>query len=246
MGNLVAALAISMLTIYFGTDSLGLRTEMLKKAGAVDGAALLRFDEVTITIPALQDSLGVTGLFDTTTVVVLDSVLENSHCKDEVLDLLEHFQKSRNHYFLLAGDVLAAERKKFEKCGAMLVEKDSLKKAAGFTNASFALADAVGRRDKKTAWVLYRKGVMQGTTPQEVCGTLIWQMRLIVLAHVSKSAGVAGVTDFPFKKAQSFTKYYSLSDAKHLLTYLLGVYHFDPEMNTGNTELALEKMILSL
>ncbi len=235
-----------MLTIYFGTDSLGLRTEMLKKAAGVAESTLLRFDEVSVTVPAIQDTLGVSGLFEATTVVVLDSVLENSHCKEDILDLLAAFQQSRNHYFLLSGDVLAPDKKRFEKSGAELIQRDGQKKAAGFGVASFALAEAVGRRDKKTAWVLYRKGVMQGSSPQEVCGTLIWQMRLIVLAHVTKNAVEAGVSEFPFKKAQACTKQYTLGEAKSLLTRLLGVYHFDPDMHSGSTEVALEKLILSL
>jgi hypothetical protein len=235
-----------MLTIYFGTDSMALRAELLKKVGAIDHATLVRFDETSIALPALEDTLGVKGLFEEQTVIVLDSVLEKMDVKEGVMQLLRNMHQSQNQYFLLAGDVLAADKKAFEKSGARLVERVGAKKSTGFNNASFALADAVGRRDKKTAWVLYRKAVMSGASPQEICGTLIWQMRLVVLSYVATTASDAGVSDFPFKKAVAFKRYHTEHEARRLLTYFLGIYHFDPDINTGNTELALEKILLTL
>lgn len=235
-----------MLTIYFGNNSLALRAELLKKAGMHADIVPVRFDEVSIEISALEDTLGAAGLFGSTTVVVLDSVLEKSDTKERLLELLPDLHSSPNHYYLLAGDALAAERKLFEKSGATLVEGVSAKKGSGFNNASFALADAVGKKDRKSAWVLYRKAITHGAAPQEICGTLVWQMRLIVLAHMTENSGEAGVGDFPFKKAQSFRKYHTLSEAKKLLTRFLGIYHFDPDMNVRNTETALEKVLLTL
>jgi hypothetical protein len=41
-------------------------------------------------------------------------------------------------------------------------------------------------------------------------------------------------------------KYFSQVDAEKTLQTLIGIYHFDPELNRGDTAGALERLILGL
>jgi len=107
----------------------------------------------------------------------------------------------------------------------------------------FSLADALGERDKKRMWVLYREAIDLGISPEEIVGTLFWQVKMILLAHRVKKATDAGVKDFPFSKAQRYAKNYSLDEIQKLSSDIISIYH---EAHRGKVdfEIELEKLIL--
>lgn len=234
-----------MLKIFYGNDTMTSRAKLAKEVDWFENATLVRYDEMNVTKEALGDTLASQGLFGGKTVVVLDSVLEKEEVTEDILNLLFVMNESPNTFFLLAGLVDSGIKKVFERSKAALVSSDvSEKKKEDFS--VFGLADAFGRRDRKAAWVLFTKAVMKDMSAQEICGTLAWQMRMVVLAHTTSTAKEAGVSDFPYRKAKSFTRHFSLQEAMQMLGKLVGIYHFDPEFNRGDTSSALERLVLSL
>lgn len=234
-----------MLTVFYGNDSLSSRQKMAKALDGEEGN-LLRFDEITITKDAFLDSIGSQGLFGGKTIVILDSVLQSPEAAEYVSGSYKNMNTSPNSFYILAGSLDAQSVKSLEKSGGVLVKSDTASAKTREMPGSFALADAFVRRDKKTAWMLFTKLLLDDVSPQEMCGTLVWQMRILVLAYTTHSADEAGVSEYPYKKAKSSLKYYSQREAETVLRKLLGIYHFDPALNRGNTAGALERLILSL
>lgn len=234
-----------MLKVYFGDDSLSSRQKLAKALDKEEGS-VVRFDEVSITEEVFRDTLGSQGLFGGRTAVVLDYVLEKADAAEYILSSIKNLAESTNAFFLVTGPLDVKTIKQFEKGGAGMERSDKNSLKQRDMPGSFALADAFARRDKKTAWMLFTKLQLDETSPQELCGTLAWQMRLVVLAHSTNSAIEAGVSEYPYKKAKSCVKYFTQIEAEIILRKLIGIYHFDPAMNRGNTAGALERLILSL
>ena len=236
-----------MLHALYGKDTFASRKALQKALQNLgEDVSLLRYDELSLTKELLQDSLGAQGLFGGKTVVVLDSVLENPGVEDDVLDSLKGMRDSVNEFYLLAGDVLAKTEKDFLKHATKVSKQEPAEGKKKEEYNVFQLADAFLRRDKKMAWVLFTKARMKDMGAQEICGTLMWQMRMLVLAYTTANVAEAGVSDFPYRKAKSGMRFFSESEARNVLARLLAMYHFDPKENRGDLSLALERLILSL
>jgi len=109
----------------------------------------------------------------------------------------------------------------------------------------FALSDALGRRSKKDAWVLFQKSLDAGGVAEEIHGMLFWQVKSMILATSSKTAGEAGLNPFVFRKSLTFAKNFTEEELKDLSSRLVSIYH---EARRGGDELpiALEKFVLGI
>ena len=109
----------------------------------------------------------------------------------------------------------------------------------------FALTDALGARDKKALWTLYRKAVELGKVPEEIHGILFWQVKSMVLAARSKSAGEAGLNPFVYGKAKRYAENYSGDELKAMLEKLVTIYH-DSHRGVCDFETAMEIFLLGI
>ena len=111
----------------------------------------------------------------------------------------------------------------------------------------FSITDALGRRDRKTAWIFYQKAVLAGISPEEVHSILIWQVKSIILAKKWGEAGAEslGMKPFVFNKAKSFSKNFSEKEIMELSSRLVDVYH-RARRGAVSFDEALERLILSL
>lgn len=238
----------SMLKIFYGPDTFASRAKLGKVLDLLsrDEVTIVRFDEYSADAARILELAYAQDLFGGNTVVVLDSVLEHEKEEGPLLESLSELQKSPTIFLLLAGDVLAKTKKLFQSSGGEVVQSLQKEEKKKEEFSIFALADAFARRDKKSAWVLFTRARMKELGPQEICGTLMWQMRMILLAETCASAAEAGVSDFPFRKAKSFAKHFPRAETERMLETLIGLYHFDPKVNRTDLSVALERLILSL
>ena len=107
----------------------------------------------------------------------------------------------------------------------------------------FAMADALGARDKKTLWILYRQAVEAGKVPEEIHGILFWQAKSIALAARTNSATEADLNPFVYGKAKRYAANYSDKEINNLLERLVAVYH-DSHRGIHEFETAMERLIL--
>jgi hypothetical protein len=109
----------------------------------------------------------------------------------------------------------------------------------------FALTDAIGARDKRGAWVLYRKALASGMAPEEVFYKLVWQVKSLLLAKNTKSADEAGMKAYPYSKAQGYLKNFQGDELENLSQELVIGYH-QARRGKGEMETFVEKVLLKL
>jgi DNA polymerase III delta subunit len=233
-----------MLSIFFGTDTVKVRQKAHDATVSYRerGAEASEITAATFTEDTLIDAIGGVSLFGTGRVVVLDSLKENTEAFSVVLGSATALATSSTVFVMIEDELSSAERKIFKECGVEITE--CAKDAAARFN-TFALADALARRDKKSLWILYLRALHAGISVEEIIGVLFWQIKSIRLAERTRSAAEAGMKEFPYKKAKAAISVFKGGEADRLSRVLVGIYH---NGHRGNEEgdLALEKLILTL
>ncbi len=107
------------------------------------------------------------------------------------------------------------------------------------------LTDALGTRDKKSAWVLYQKALAADLSAEEIFFKLVWQVKTMLLASRTKSAIEADMKDFPYSKAKSFLKNFKVNELEQLSENFVTGYH-EARQGKGEIETLIEKILLSL
>jgi DNA polymerase III delta subunit len=182
--------------------------------------------------------------------------------KEAFLEKIELFAVSPNIFIFAESSIDKASLKKIEKNAEKIQEIKGIKGSAG-TGAGisagisagataikskndfkiFDLADALGERDKKNLWALYRRAIDSGKAPEEIHGIFFWQVKSMILASRSTSAGSAGLNPFVFGKAKRYAEHFEKDDLMHMLERLISIYH-DAHRGMGDFEMALEIFIL--
>jgi len=210
-------------------------------------ASLFKFDSLSF-VPADFDALVYgAGLFAANSIIFLDHSFENEEARDHFLGALGEIDESPNIVILLEGELKKAEREKLAKKAAKTQEFSiaaaGAKKGGEFN--SFALADALGRRDKKELWTLFEEAQFAGKAAEELHGLLFWQMKSMLQAAASKSAAEAGQKPFVYGKAARFAKNYSPLELKKKSAELVSIYH-DARRGGEDMDVAMEKWILGV
>lgn len=168
-----------MLYVYTGTDREKARAAMnaeLKKH--IQGATVVRVGDAN-ALDDLQVALGGRGMFDTSRVVVLDSVLSNEEMRSIVLDSLPAMKDTEDSFFMLEEKPDAATRRTLEKYAEVVEKFDAPKRAED--KAIFALKSALAQGDKKKLWIGIERELISGKSPEAVHGFLFWAAKDMVL-----------------------------------------------------------------
>jgi DNA polymerase III delta subunit len=186
------------------------------------------------------------GLFEQKYIVVLDNVFENKEHKDTVVGKVKEIGVSENVFVILEGKLDKKTVTKIEKKAEKVQEfskSTPSEKKKDFN--IFSLTDAIGRRDRKKAWVLFQQAVAGGVSPENIHGTIFWGVKSMLLASSAKTAKDAGLNPFVFSKSVSFSKNFKGGELESISSSLISIYH---EARRGGTELgvALETFILSM
>lgn len=99
--------------------------------------------------------------------------------RDALLALAQGLVASSHLFIFEEEKLLAPAKNKLTKAGAELVafEKSIGKKE---TFNVFALADAMGRGDKKMLWLLLTRALREGVAPENIVGILAWKARTML------------------------------------------------------------------
>ncbi len=109
----------------------------------------------------------------------------------------------------------------------------------------FALTDAIGARDKRSAWTIYEKALASGLTADEIFWRVMWGVKTLLLSAKTSSAEEAGLNPFVYKKSKSFLKNWKVEELEKLSFSLVTGYH-DARRGIGEMETMIEKTILKL
>lgn len=201
--------------------------------------------EGTLSSLRIDEMILSRGLFDNTSVFILDSILEKGDEQELVAARAVDLASSSNS-FLIFEPTLDKKIAPFIVKEAALAEEYALKKS--FARPAFnifALGDALGARNKKDLWVLYQQALGAGLAPEEINGTLFWQVKNMALMKRAQAGSSSGLNPFVAKKAFVFAKNYTNNEIENLARKLSAIVHED-HRGGESLKIALEKLILSL
>lgn len=175
-----------MIYFFYGTDIDKART---KAHDLIDSllnkkpdASFFKIDSETFTPSQVNEYVESQGLFASKYIVFLDRLCEKKEVKEEFVDLLKTIQESENIFIILEGKLDKATAGKIEKKAEKFVNFTLEEEAPKPVYNAFALADAVGKRNKKEAWMLYRKAIDKGEAPEALHGMIFWKIKSIILS----------------------------------------------------------------
>lgn len=212
-------------------------------------AGFFVMDDETFNEAQFDELIFSQGLFDKKFIVHLDRVLENNkEAREYILEHLDALAASENGFVITEYSLAKPTFLKIKKLAVKteVFEKAKAEKKTEFN--IFALADAIGAKDKKRMWVLLMQAYRAGLAPEQIHGVVVGQIRNIALIKRADKekvdAGSLGLHPFIVTKAKGFAKNFTdkeLEDHSRTLVYM---YH---GARGGEEELgvALERFVLS-
>jgi len=198
----------------------------------------VRFDELVLG----------QGLFEQKYIIAVDGVFEKKDAKDLIFEKLEEIGRSDNIFIFIENKIGKADISKIKKHAEKVLEfEKSVPNPKEERFNVFSLTDAIGRRDRKSAWVIFQETVLSGLSPEELHGTIFWQIKNILLVKRSGeiSASTLGMKPFVFNKTASFAKNFSESELKKMISEIVSMYH-NARKGGVPIEAGIERFILSI
>ena len=232
-----------MLAVFYGTD----RTAVPNRAASflkekMPHVSADTIDGTNAAVGELGTLVDAQSLFGGVEVYIIDTPSANTEFETEVTEHLANMAQSHNVFVVLESGLLAAARKKYER-HATEVEEFIAEKPERFN--TFAMADALAKRDKKNLWVLLQEAKISGLRPEEITGMLWWQLKSLRLAAMTHHATEAGMKDYPYKKAKAALRNFNHGELEKLSQSLLVLYH-EGHQGLTDMDLKLEEWVLSV
>ena len=244
-----------MIYLLHGTDTDKSRTKARELSDSLKkkkpDAAFFRMDAEHWNPAELEEYCGGQGLFENKFIIILDHLFDDDEIAPVLLPQIEVIAESPNIFIILEGKLDKDTLKKVEKLSekAQEFEETVAQKAATAKSKErfnvFSLAEALGRRDRKNLWILYRRALLEDISPEEIHGTLFWQAKSIALARGAKSAKESGMKDFTFSKAKGYTNNFLEEETKELLDRLIHISHYS-RRGLSDISLSLEELALTV
>jgi DNA polymerase III delta subunit len=199
--------------------------------------------EEGISEAKLEELAGSQGLFERKFIVFADRLSEKVSDAEIILGEIPLIAESDNVFVFLEGSLKADILKVFKKYSNQVQNFEKVEKKERFN--SFSLADALGERNKEKLWILYRKALGSGLSPEELHGTLFWQAKTMRAVSLVQTASEAGLKPFSWTKAKSALKNWKESELRDLTSDLVSIYH-NSRRGKHDLETALERLILGI
>lgn len=238
-----------MLYVIYGTDIEKAREkshalfEALKAKKPDAAAGMMRAEEVTPE--KLEELTQTQGLFENKQILFMDRTLETPDVREIMLDKIDAIAESPNIFIFFEGKMTKEVLKKLEKRAEKITEYESTEPIAKKEGSFFALADALGSRDKKAFWVLLREAFDADAVPEEIHGILFWQAKALSLAAKTGSAAESGLNPFVYGKAKRYVGNFKKGEIDALLSKLVHMYH-RAHRGQGDFAVELEKLALDI
>jgi DNA polymerase III delta subunit len=230
-----------MLSLYYGTDRTAARNAihaLVANASSVPTLETITAD--TYRSGLVSTAIGEQSLFGGETWYLFDTPSTNPEFKSDVLQLLDELAAAPGTYIVLEGVLLAADLKPF-KAVTDAIEQFTAAKAERIN--TFALTDALLRRDRRQMWLILQQAVQAGVTEEEIVGVLWWQLKSLLLADRTKTAKEASMKEFTYNKAKRSLGAFKPGEVEQLAARLLAGFHH-VRVGKGQLSDVLERWIL--
>ncbi len=239
-----------MLYVFTGADPIAVRARAHTFVDGYEeqGSRVERLTAEECSADLLRDRATAQSLFLSTTdrepaVIVLDTPSEKATAQEVVVTLAPVLAESSHVFVLIEQKLLVIPTRELKKyateyheiAGSDVTEKFNV----------FSLADALARRDRKSLWILLLRAGQAGLSPEEIIGTLFWQIKTMRLVTQTKNAEEAGLKPFVYTKAKRAVEKFTRDELTDVSRQLVTLYH---EGHLGNVDMtyALERWVLSL
>lgn len=182
------------------------------------------------------------GLFNSANIINCGDIFENEEAKEFFISRLGEIAESQNIFILTEGKV-DAETARAVKAEAQETVKCDTEKEKEKPDYSFS--DAFAAVDKKKLWILFREKIAEGEAPEQIHGSLFWQLKNMLLALESNSSSEAGLHPFVFMKNKRAAERIGQKHLRELSSRLVSIYH-DSHRGIHDFETALEKFVLTV
>ena len=229
-----------MIAVFYGGDRI--------KAGKAAGVfiakqkadEIISFDEITADAATLLSHAGQAALFGGNKLIKCDGVFEREDVQEAILKNLGSFSKSLNIFVFIESSLDAETGKRLKKYANAFEEYRAAKKKEAFN--IFSLAEALGRRDKKSLWVLLVKALRAGKPPEEIAGTLFWQLKVL---YILSQGGGTTLNPFVMSKGKANLRNWKREELLDLSYKLINGYHA-AHRGRGDLAIAHERFALSI
>lgn len=196
-----------------------------------------------VTAEQIEELTQTQGLFENKQILFMDRILGNKDVRDIVLEKIDAIAESPNIFIFFEGKLTKEILKKLEKRAEKITEYEATEEKKKEVGSFFALADALGTRDKKTLWLLLREALDKDAVPEEIHGILFWQVKSLALALKTQSPEEAGLNPFVYNKAKRYVAHFRPQEIEDMLSDLVHMYH---KAHRGEVDFAkeLEKFVL--
>ena len=206
-------------------------------------ASVLKFNVENFDAQSLGDLIVTQGLFFNKNIIVLSKVFDDADSKEVLIKNLLDVKESQNIFIFIEESLDKKSFEKFEKFAEKIQEIKSDEKKVTTEFNMFSLTDALGRRDKKNLWLLYRDALKNGAA-EEVYGILWWQLKTLLIVRKNETAAESGLKPFVFSKAKDFLRNFKDDEIEKKAFDLVKIYH-NSRRQSSELEISLEKWILS-
>lgn len=233
-----------MLHVFFGKDSVNVRKNAneFAQAQAQNGVRIERIDADAFEQGAVRDAVGSISLFGEEVLHIFDMPSSHAAFEEELHEFLEVIAASDRMFVIIEGAMLTPEKKRYtkfatkmEECAASVEERYN----------TFALSDALLRKNKKELWMGLCDAKAHGISAEEIIGILWWQLKTLRLVSLTSTASQAGMKEYAYSKAKRALPSFREGEIYQLSRSLLAVYH-EGHAGMKDIDLALEKWTLSL
>lgn len=199
---------------------------------------MVRLTADTFTIEQFNQCLEEQSLFTEKNIVILDMVLKEH---EEVIDRLEDLKNSEHVCVLIEGKVSEKDIKKISAAAEKIEEHNEIEKR--YRHLNFEITDAFASKNNLKAWALLTEA---GDTlaAEEMHGTVVWQIKTLLLAMSTSGAKEAGISPYAYQKAKSASRLWTVGELVSMQNYLFKMYH-DARRGMGELGLGLEKFFLA-
>ncbi len=186
------------------------------------GGNTLYFDDLLFDLAQAIEGFSAESLFGGENILYFDGILEHPDGEQFYRTILK---ETDHKVFVREKDPSKDLTAFFTRLGE--IKEYRIAKKIEKRENSFAIADAIGARNKKIAWVEYEKTRKRGVSIEEIHGTVFWAFKSMWIAGgLSPSdAQHAGMKDFTYRNYHQFAKKYLKQELASRLNELKEMYH---------------------
>lgn len=225
-----------MIYFFHGTDTEKVRIKANELADSLrkkkPDASFFKMSSENFDIVTLQEYIGGQGLFSNKYIVLLDRLCDDKEVKDQFITLLKEIKESENIFIIFEGKIDKATTTKIKKNAEKTATFDLSEKEEREVKAKkeeglniFEIANALGEKNKKHLWIIYRQLIEEGNAPEEIHGVLFWKAKTMLLG--------------------GGTHTWSDDELSKLIDDLITIYH-ESRRGTHELETGLEALLVGI